>query len=68
MKEESRKVAETKKQIKQAFFDLYATKKIEHISIKEITDNAHLNRGTFYVYYRDIYDLLERTEDECECQ
>lgn len=64
MKEESKKVAETKKQIKQAFFDLYATKKIEHISIKEITDNAHLNRGTFYVYYRDIYDLLERTEDE----
>lgn len=64
MKQESSQVAQTKERLRNAFFELYATKKIEHISIKEIADLAQLNRGTFYVYYRDIYDLLEKTEDE----
>lgn len=61
---ESRRVTETKERIRDAFFELYGTKKIERISIKEITEKAQLNRGTFYVYYKDIYDLLEKTEDE----
>ena len=64
MSKESRRVTETKERIRDAFFELYATKKIERISIREITDRAQLNRGTFYVYYKDIYDLLEKTEDE----
>ncbi|QOX64763.1 TetR/AcrR family transcriptional regulator [Anoxybacterium hadale] len=64
MNYDSQRVAETKDRIKEAFFDLYETKKIEKISIKEITDRANLNRGTFYIYYKDIYDLLEKAEDE----
>ncbi len=64
MSQESQRVIETKERIRDAFFDLYAVKKIERISIKEITEKAQLNRGTFYVYYKDIYDLLEKTEDE----
>ncbi|MDF3002284.1 MAG: TetR/AcrR family transcriptional regulator, partial [Bacillota bacterium] len=64
MNHDSQRVAETKDRIKEAFFDLYETKKIEKISIKEITDRASLNRGTFYIYYKDIYDLLEKAEDE----
>lgn len=64
MSQESQRVMETKERIRDAFFELYATKKIERISIKEITEKAQLNRGTFYVYYKDIYDLLEKTEDE----
>jgi len=64
MNQESQRVTETKERIRDAFFDLYATKKIARISIKEITEIAQLNRGTFYVYYKDIYDLLEKTEDE----
>jgi hypothetical protein len=64
MSHESQKVVETKEKLKSAFFELYTEKKIERISIKEITEIAQLNRGTFYVYYKDIYDLLEKTEDE----
>jgi len=64
MTQESQRVFETKERIRDAFFELYGMKKIERISIKEITDKAQLNRGTFYVYYKDIYDLLEKTEDE----
>ena len=64
MSMDSEKVLETKERIRSAFFALYAEKKIERISIKEITEKAKLNRGTFYVYYHDIYDLLESTEEE----
>jgi AcrR family transcriptional regulator len=62
--QESQRVLETKDKLREAFFELYEKKKIERISIKEITEIAQLNRGTFYVYYKDIYDLLEKTEDE----
>jgi len=64
MSKESQRVLETKDKLREAFFELYEKKKIERISIKEITEIAQLNRGTFYVYYKDIYDLLEKTEDE----
>jgi AcrR family transcriptional regulator len=64
MNGESQRVLETKEKLRDAFFELYATKKIERISIKDITEIAQLNRGTFYVYYKDIYELLEKTEDE----
>ncbi|QHI72853.1 TetR-like C-terminal domain-containing protein [Aminipila terrae] len=61
---ESSRVRETKQKIKEAFLDLYKQKRIEKISIKEITDRAQINRGTFYVYYVDIYDLKEKVEEE----
>jgi AcrR family transcriptional regulator len=47
-----------------AFWSLYRTKRIEKISIKEITDKAGYNRGTFYEYFKDVYDVLEQIENE----
>lgn len=47
-----------------AFMHLYMDKPIEKISIKMITDHAGLNRGTFYLHYSDIYDLLEKIESK----
>lgn len=64
VKKESQRVTETKEKIRDAFFELYGSKKIEKISIRDITDKAQLNRSTFYMYYRDIYDLLEKMENE----
>lgn len=61
---ESKRVQGTKQKIKDAFLELYKQKRIEKISIKEITEKAHINRGTFYVYYIDIYDLQEKVEDD----
>lgn len=70
MSSDSRKAMETKEKLKDAFFEIYKTKRLEKISIKEITDAAGYNRGTFYVYYTDIYDLLAQVEDEliAECK
>lgn len=47
-----------------AFMTIYQEKSIEKISIKSITDLAALNRGTFYLHYNDIYELLERIESK----
>lgn len=51
------------KKIIDAFMTLYTNNAIEKISIKMITDLAGLNRGTFYLHYLDIYDLLEKIEN-----
>lgn len=55
---------ETKERFKKAFFALYAEKKIEKITIKEVAELAGFNRGTFYLYYKSIYDLLQKSEQE----
>lgn len=52
----------TKQKLIDAFWSLYEVKRIEKISIREITDRAGYNRGTFYVYFKDVYDLLEQLE------
>lgn len=60
----SKKAEATVANIKNAFFKIYDIKPLDKISIKEITDLAGLNRGTFYIYFKDIYDLHEKVEDE----
>jgi len=54
---------ETREKIERAFMQIYAEERIEKITIRQITDLAGLNRGTFYTYYKDIYDLLEKVEE-----
>lgn len=58
------KVLLTKQNLKSAFLSLYKTKSINKISIKEITDKAGYNRGTFYLYYQDVYHMLSEIEEE----
>ncbi|MCI2062417.1 MAG: TetR/AcrR family transcriptional regulator [Eubacteriaceae bacterium] len=53
-----------KEKIKNAFLDLYSERPIEKISVKLLTRTAGVNRGTFYDYYTDIYDLLDQIESE----
>ena len=46
-----------------AFERIFPEKPIEKISIKEITDAAGYNRSTFYLYFKDIYELADAFED-----
>ena len=54
---------QTRTNLREAFWELYAEKSIEKITVREITDRAGYNRATFYLYYRDVYDVLEQVED-----
>ncbi|MEE0775735.1 MAG: TetR/AcrR family transcriptional regulator [Bacillota bacterium] len=47
-----------------AFWKLYEKKPIHKISITELCQCAGYHRSTFYVYFKDIYDLLDRAVDE----
>ena len=63
MKKESENTTLTKENLTQAFWSLYQLKKIEQITIKEITDKAGYHRSTFYEYFVDIYDVLNQLEE-----
>lgn len=54
---------QTKQNFMDAFWELYCTKTIDKITVKEITQKAGYNRSTFYEYYRDAYDVLDKLED-----
>ncbi len=58
------KVAKTKELIKETLLDLIEEKGFESISVRDITLKAGLNRGTFYLHYRDKFDLLEKSQNE----
>ena len=63
MKKQPEITTQTREKLIQAFWSLYCEKKIEHITIKEITDKAGYHRSTFYEYFVDIYDVLNQLED-----
>jgi len=64
MKKQPEITTQTREKMMEAFWSLYCGKKIEHITIKEITDKAGYHRGTFYEYFTDIYDVLNQLEDD----
>lgn len=63
-KKEDRRVRRTKKLLTQALTRLLQQKQVSEITVKELTDLADMNRGTFYLYYKDIFDMIEKIEDE----
>ena len=53
---------QTKQNLIDAFWSLYCEKRIEKITVKEIAQKAGYNRGTFYEYFTDVYDVLDQIE------
>lgn len=63
-KREDRRVRRTKKLLTQGLTQLMQQKQIKDITVRELADLVDVNRGTFYLYYRDIFDMLEQIEME----
>ena len=62
--ESDRRVKRTKKALRNALFELSESKDINNITVREITELADINRSTFYLYYRDVYDMFESIQNE----
>lgn len=58
------RVLRTRKLIMDAFIKLSETKEFSEITVKNITEEALINRATFYYHFQDIYDLLEKVLSE----
>lgn len=59
-----RRTAKTRKAIIEALAELLTEKELRSVTVKEITDIADINRGTFYKHYLDVYDLYDKMEQE----
>lgn len=61
---EDRRIRRTQKLLKQSLVELMSEKAFKDITIKDITDRADLNRGTFYLHFSDTYGLLMAMEND----
>jgi AcrR family transcriptional regulator len=58
------RIVRTQQLIKAAFFELIDKIGFEKITVQNLTQNAAINRSTFYLHYADKYDLLNKLEEE----
>ncbi|WP_125568015.1 TetR/AcrR family transcriptional regulator C-terminal domain-containing protein [Companilactobacillus insicii] len=57
------RLTKTDEKIKKAFIDLMKVKGFDHLTVSDITNNAKINRSTFYSHYEDKYALEKHFED-----
>lgn len=61
---QDRRILRTKHEIKEAFISLLEEKSFDSITVRDLSERANINRGTFYLHYLDKFDLLEKCEEE----
>ncbi|MEH6943776.1 TetR/AcrR family transcriptional regulator [Bacillus sp. JJ722] len=59
-----RRINKTRKVIREALTELMDEKGFDAVTVRDLTERADINRSTFYLHYRDKYDLLEKSEEE----
>ena len=52
-------INEKKQRLLDTAFSLFTDKGIKNTSIQEIVDNANVAKGTFYLYFKDKYELQD---------
>lgn len=50
--------------IRSSYLKLSRVKPVHKITVKDICDDANINRGTFYRYYCDVPELKDHLEEE----
>ena len=58
------RVRRTKKLLREGLTKLMKEKSIKKISVRELSDLVEINRGTFYLHYKDIFELVDQIENE----
>lgn len=58
------RVRRTRSSIREAFIKLAQKKKIKRITIKELAEEAMINKATFYLHYSDLEALVSEIEDD----
>ena len=61
------RVLRTKQSLRSAFREMAQKKPVNKITVTELAEKAMINKGTFYLHYKDIYDLyMEVVQEKLE--
>lgn len=61
---EDLRVRRTRKLLQKALLEATSEKGFAHVTVRDITERAMVNRATFYRHYEDKYDLLAHYMEE----
>lgn len=61
---EDRRIRRTKQRMNDALGALLLEKPLKSITVREIAELADINRGTFYLHYKDVFDMAEQVLNE----
>ena len=64
VRKENRRVRYTRMALRESLLSLLQEYPINKITVSRVCEQADVNLTTFYLYYKDVYDLLEKIEDE----
>ncbi|MGG7144389.1 TetR/AcrR family transcriptional regulator [Clostridium nigeriense] len=64
MANKDRRVRKTQEILKKSLIKLMKDKSVNSITVKELCEEADINRGTFYLHYKDVFHMLEEIEKE----
>lgn len=53
------RIRKTKRALYQALEELLKKKSLSQITVTELAAHAEINKGTFYLHYKDIFDLYQ---------
>lgn len=59
---EDRRARRSRKMLKESLLELMKKKSFSEISVRDVTDGADMNRGTFYLHYAGTAELLQSLE------
>lgn len=61
---EDRRARRSRKLLKESLLELMKRKTFADISVRDVTDAADMNRGTFYLHYSGTTELLQSLEED----
>lgn len=64
MKKQDRRKARTRQWLYKALLELIEEKGMEGVTVSKLTERAGVNRGTFYLHFRDPSDMLNQYKME----
>ena len=61
--EQNRSVRNTKRRLRESLIKLVGRKPLSAVTVSELTEDADVNRSTFYFHYQDVSAMIKEMED-----
>ncbi|MEA4899696.1 TetR-like C-terminal domain-containing protein [Bacillota bacterium Meth-B3] len=61
---QDRRIRKTRTLLRKGLAELMCKKRVQDITVREIAELCDINRSTFYLHYKDVFDMVEQIENE----